>query len=204
MASVSCSSPTLAESNTPEGAKNRAVQKVAPCGHQIQRHIPNRRLFRHAHNSLHPILVGSLHIKDAIIRHLRRLHLYRQQHRTTMLLAHPNHLTHGGGGLNEPIGKRDRGIVPVGIQEFVRIPFYSLAPDPCHAKPCFTSRCAIKAPSKGELGFPSSEYSNPLSTTTTALAALNYGSISVLMYITKAEFVPQTPHTIFDCFAKGL
>ena len=59
--------------------------------------------------------VGNLDIKDAIIRHLRRLHLYRQQHRTTMLLAHPNHLTHGGGGLNDPIGKHDRGIVPVGI-----------------------------------------------------------------------------------------
>lgn len=108
-----------------------------------------------------------------------------------MLLAHPNHLTHGGGGLNAPIGKHDRGIVPVGIQDFVRISFYSLAPYPCHAKPCFTSRCAIKAPSKGELGFPASEYSNPLSTTTTALAALIYRSISVLMYITKAEFAPK-------------
>ena len=67
----------------------------------------------------------------------------------------------------------------------------SRAPYPCHAKPCFTSRCAIKAPSKGELGSPTSEYSNPLSTTTTALAAPIYGSISVLMYTTKAEFGPK-------------
>ncbi len=81
--------------------------------------------------------------------------------------------------------------MPVGIQDFFRIPFYSLAPYPCHAKPHFTSRCAIKAPSKRELGFPTSEYSNPLSTTTTALAALIYGSISVLMYITKAEVGPK-------------
>ena len=110
-----------------------------------------------------------------------------------MLLAHPNHLTHGGGGLNAPTRKRDREIVPIGIYDFVRIPFYSLAPYPCHAKPRFTSRCAIKAQSKGELGSPTPEYSNPLSTTTTALAALIYGSISVLMYITKAEFGPQTP-----------
>ena len=29
--------PTLAGSNTPESAKNRAVQKVAPRGHQIRR-----------------------------------------------------------------------------------------------------------------------------------------------------------------------
>lgn len=108
-----------------------------------------------------------------------------------MLLAHPNHLTHGGRGLNDPTGKRDREIVPIVIYDFVRIPFYSLAPYPSHAKPCFTSRCAIKAPSKEELGSPTSEYSNPLSTTTTALAALNYGSISVLMYITKAEFGPK-------------
>jgi len=41
------------------------------------------------------------------------------------------------------------------------------------------------------LGSPTSEYSNPLSTTTIALAALIYGSISVLMYITKAEFDPK-------------
>ena len=108
-----------------------------------------------------------------------------------MLLAHPNHLTHGVGGLNDPIGKHDRGIVPIGIYDFVRIPFYSLAPYPCHAKPRFTSRCAITAPSKGELGFPTSEYSNPLSTTTTALAALIYGSISVPMCITKAELGPK-------------
>lgn len=135
--------------------------------------------------------VGNLDIKDAIIRHLRRLHLYRQQHRTTMLLAHPNHLTHGGGGLIDQSGKRDREIVPIGIYDFVRIPFYSLAPYPCHAKPCFTSRCATKVPSRGELGSPTSEYSNPLSTTTIALAALIYGSISVLMYITKAEFDPK-------------
>lgn len=108
-----------------------------------------------------------------------------------MLLAHPNHLTHGSGGLNAPIGKHDREIVPVGIQDFVRIPFYSLAPYPCHAKPRFTSRCAIKAPSKGELGSPTSDYSNPLTTTTTALAAFIYGFLSVLMYITKPEFGPK-------------
>ena len=59
--------------------------------------------------------VGSLNIKDAIIRHLRRLHIYRQQRRTTVLLAHPNHLTHGVGGLNDPIGKHDREIVPIGV-----------------------------------------------------------------------------------------
>lgn len=114
-ASISCSSPTLAESNTAESTKNRAVQKAATGSHQIRRRIPNRRLIHHAHNLLHPIIVGSLHIKDAIIRHLQRLHLYRQQHRTTMLSAHPNHLPHGRGGLNSPIGKHDRGIVSVGI-----------------------------------------------------------------------------------------
>lgn len=107
--------PALAGSNTAESTKNRAAQKVAPRGHQIRRRIPNRRFFHHAHNLPHPIIVGSLHIKDVIIRHLRRLHLHRQQQRTTMLLAHLNHLTHGGGGLNDPIGKHDRGIVPVGI-----------------------------------------------------------------------------------------
>ena len=107
--------PTLAGSNTPESAKNRAVQKVAPRGRQIRRRVLDRRLFHHAHNLLQPIIVGNLNIKDAIIRHLRRLHLDRQQHRTTMLLVHPNHLTHGGGWLNDPIGKHDREIVPVGI-----------------------------------------------------------------------------------------
>lgn len=107
--------PALAGSDTAESAKNRAVQKVAPRNHQIQRHILNRSLFHHVHNLLHPIIVGSLNIKDAIIRLLRRLHLYRQQHRTTMLLAHPNHLTHGGGGPIDQTGKHDREIVPIGI-----------------------------------------------------------------------------------------
>ena len=114
MASVSCS-PALAGSITAESTKNRTVQKAATGSHQIRRRILRRKLFHHAHNLLHPIIVGSLNIKDAIIRHLRRLHLDRQQHRTTMLLVHPNHLTHGGGGLNDPIGKHDREIVPVGI-----------------------------------------------------------------------------------------
>lgn len=106
--------PALAGSDTAESAKNRAVQKVAPRNHQIQRHILNRSLFHHVHNLLHPIIVGSLNIEDAIIRHLRRLHLHRQQHGTTMLLAHPNHLTYGGG-LNDQTGKRDREIAPIGI-----------------------------------------------------------------------------------------
>ena len=70
--------PTLAGSNTAQGAKNRAVQKVAPRGHQIRRRVLDRRLFHRAHKLLHPIIVGSLHIKDAIIRHPRRLHLHRQ------------------------------------------------------------------------------------------------------------------------------
>ena len=32
--------PAPAGSNTPEGAKNRAVKKVAPRGHEIQRRLP--------------------------------------------------------------------------------------------------------------------------------------------------------------------
>ncbi|WP_374043225.1 hypothetical protein [Corynebacterium sp.] len=36
--------PTLAESNTAESTKNRAVQKAATGSHQIRRRIPNRRL----------------------------------------------------------------------------------------------------------------------------------------------------------------
>ena len=107
--------PTLAESNTAESAENRAVQKVAPRSQQIRRCILNRGLFHHAHNLLHPIIVGSLHIKDAMIRHLRRLHLHRQQHRTAMLLAHPNHLTHDDVGRNSAIRKYYRGIVLINI-----------------------------------------------------------------------------------------
>lgn len=107
--------PTLAGSNTAQGAKNRAVQKVAPRGHQIRRRVLDRRLFHHAHNLLHPIIVGDLHIKDAIIRHLRRLHLHGQQHRTAMLLAHPNHLTHDDVGRNSAIQKYYRGIVLINI-----------------------------------------------------------------------------------------
>ena len=107
--------PTLAGSGTAESAKNRTVQKVAPRGHQIRRRVLDRRLFHHAHNLLHPIIVGGLHIKDAIIRHLRRLHLHRQQHRTAMLLAHPNHLTHDDVGRNSAIRKYYRGIVLINI-----------------------------------------------------------------------------------------
>ena len=107
--------PTLAGSDTAESAKNRAVQKVAPRGHQIRRRILDRRFFHHDHNLLHPIIVGGLHIKDAIIRHLRRLHLHRQQHRTAMLLAHPNHLTHDDVGRNSAIRKYYRGIVLTNI-----------------------------------------------------------------------------------------
>ena len=47
-----------------------------------------------------------------------------------------------------------------------------------------------QSPIQRGIGFPTSAYSNPLSTTT-ALAALIYGSISVRMYITKAEFGPK-------------
>ena len=107
--------PTLAGSNTPESAKNRAVQKVAPRGRQIRRRVLDRRLFHHAHNLLHPIIVGSLHIKDAIIRYLRRLHLHRQQHRTAMLLTHPNHLTHDDVERNSAIRKYYRGTLLINI-----------------------------------------------------------------------------------------
>ena len=107
--------PTLAESNTAESAKNRAVQKVAPRVHQIRRRIPKRRLFHQARNLFDLIIVGSRIIESALVRHLRRLRLHHQQHRTTTLLSHPNHLTHGGGGLNDPTGKRDREIVPIGV-----------------------------------------------------------------------------------------
>ena len=107
--------PTLAGSNTPESAKNRAVQKVALRGRQIRRRVLDRRLFHYAHNLLHPIIVGGLHIKDAIIRHPRRLHLHRQQHRTAMLLAHPNHLTHDDVERNNAIRKYYRGILLINI-----------------------------------------------------------------------------------------
>ena len=107
--------PALAGSDTAESAKNRAVQKVAPRSQQIRRRILNRGLFHHAHNLLHPIIVGSRNIKEAIIRHLRRLHLHRQQHRTAMLLAHPNHLTHDDVGRNSAIRKYYRGIVLINI-----------------------------------------------------------------------------------------
>ena len=107
--------PALAGSDTAESAKNRAVQKVAPRSQQIRRRILNRGLFHHAHNLLHPIIVGSRNIKEAIIRHLRRLHLYCKQHRTAMLLTHPNHLTHDDVGRNSAIRKYYRGIVLINI-----------------------------------------------------------------------------------------
>lgn len=72
--------------------------------------------FHHAYNLLHPTIVGSLHIKNAAIRHLRRLHFHRQQHRTAMLLVHPNHLTHGGGGVNNVTKKHDDKVVYINIR----------------------------------------------------------------------------------------
>lgn len=83
-------------------------KRVAPRGHQIQRRILNRRLYYHAHDLLNTGVAGSRNMKDAIIRHLRRLHLHRQQHQAATLLAHPNHFAHGDGGLNRVAKKHNQ------------------------------------------------------------------------------------------------
>ena len=108
MASVSWSSPPLAGLDATQRVKNSAVQNVAARSYEIRRCVPHGRLFHHAYDLLHTLLVCVLDIDHAEIRHVRRDHLHRKQHGTDVLLAHANQIARDGGGLNGITGKHNR------------------------------------------------------------------------------------------------